>query len=101
MEITVVERDDDITHVVLTGRLDTTAAEQFGQSFTEATGALNRPAVVDMSGVEFLASMGIGLLLANSKRLMKAGTKLVVLNPQGMVNAVLKASKLQKMMCLE
>ena len=100
MDITTLERDDGITHVVLAGRLDTTAAEELGQDIADATAGQDRPAVVDVSGIEFLASMGIGLLLANSKRLTKAGHKLVILNPQGMVDVVLKASRLDKVMAI-
>ena len=100
MDITTHERDDGISHVVLSGRLDTTAAEELGQDIADATAGQDRPAVVDVSGIEFLASMGIGLLLANSKRLTKAGHKLVILNPQGMVDVVLKASRLDKVMAI-
>ena len=100
MDITTLERDDGITHVVLSGRLDTTAAEELGQDISDATAGRDQPAIVDVSGIEFLASMGIGLLLANSKRLTKAGHKLVILNPQGMVDVVLKASRLDKVMAI-
>lgn len=100
MDITTLERDDGITHVVLSGRLDTTAAEELGQDIFDATAGRDQPAIVDVSGIEFLASMGIGLLLANSKRLTKAGYKLVILNPQGMVDVVLKASRLDKVMAI-
>ena len=100
MDITTLERDDGITHVVLSGRLDTTAAEELGQNISDATAGRDQPAIVDVSGIEFLASMGIGLLLANSKRLTKAGHKLVILNPQGMVDVVLKASRLDKVMAI-
>ncbi len=100
MDITALERDDGITHVVLSGRLDTTAAEELGQDISDATAGRDQPAIVDVSGIEFLASMGIGLLLANSKRLTKAGHKLVILNPQGMVDVVLKASRLDKVMAI-
>ena len=98
MKMTILQRDDDITHVVLTGRLDTTGAEEIGESFSEATAARERPAIVDLSEIEFMASRGIGLLFANGKRLMKAGHKLVLLNPQEMVESVLKTSKVDKVM---
>jgi len=100
MEITILERDDGITHVVLAGRLDTTAAEELGPNISDAATGPDQPAIIDVSGIEFLASMGIGLLLANSKRLTKAGHKLVILNPQGMVDVVLKASRLDKVMAI-
>ena len=69
MEMTILVRDDGITHVVLAGRLDTTAVEQIDKSFTDAAASRNQPAVVDLSRIEFMASRGIGMLLANSKRL--------------------------------
>ena len=98
MEMTILERDDGITHVALAGRLDTNAADQLEKRFTEATGAQNRPAIVDLSQVDFVASRGIGLLIANSKRLQKARHKLVVLNPQAIVAGVLKTSKADMLM---
>ena len=98
MEMTILVRDDGITHVVLAGRLDTTAVEQIDKSFTDAAAARNQPAIVDLSRIEFMASRGIGMLLANSKRLKKAGHKLVLLNPQGMVAGVLKTSKTEILM---
>ena len=100
MEITILERDDGITHVVLAGRLDTTAAEELGQNISDAATGPNQPAIIDVSGIEFLASMGIGLLFATSKKMKNAGQNLVILNPQGMVEVVLKASKMDKVMSI-
>ena len=98
MEMTILERDDGITHVALAGRLDTNAADQLEKRFSEAIGAQDRPAIVDLSQVDFMASRGIGLLIANSKRLQKARHKLVVLNPQAIVAGVLKTSKADMLM---
>lgn len=98
MKMTILQRDDDITHVVLTGRLDMTGAEEIGEEFSEATVARERPAIIDLSEIEFLASRGIGLLIANGKKLMKTGHKLVLLNPKGMVESVLKMSRVEKLL---
>lgn len=98
MEMTILERDDDITHVALIGRLDTTGAEEINQRFSEATAARKRPAIVDLSEIDFMASRGIGLLFANSKKLKKAGHEFILLNPQEMVEGVLKSSKMDKVM---
>ena len=100
MEITILERDDDITHVVLTGRLDTTAAEELGQRLSEETVGRKQPAIIELSDIDFLASMGIGLLLATNKKLLKDGHKLIVLNPRDMVDAILKASKVDKILLI-
>jgi len=94
MTMTILDRGDDVTYVVLSGRLDTTATEEISERFSEATAARERPAIVDLSEIEFMASRGIGLLLTNGKKLMKAGHKLVLLNPQNLVGSVLKTCKL-------
>jgi anti-anti-sigma factor len=98
MEMTILQRGDDITHVVLTGRLDTTGVEEIEESFSDATAARGRPAIIDLSGIEFMASRGIGLLFGNGKKLMKAGHKMVLLNPKGLVESVLKMSKVDTVM---
>ncbi len=99
MELIIHERDD-ISHVALVGRLDATGVEEMEQLFGDATTARGLSAVVDMSGITFMSSLGIGFLFANTKKLKKAGCKLVLLNPQGMVEAVLKTSKMDKVMPL-
>ena len=99
MELIIHERDD-ISHVALVGRLDATAVEELDKDFVQATTTRGLPTVVDMSGVTFMSSLGIGFLFANTKKLKKAGCKLVLLNPQGMVETVLKTSKMDKVMPL-
>jgi len=94
MELTILERDDGITHVALAGRLDSNAAEQIDEQFSRVVGMQNQPAIVDLSQVDFMASRGIGLLIANGKRLIKAGHRLVLLCPQAIVAGVLKTSKI-------
>jgi anti-anti-sigma factor len=94
MQMTLIERSDRVTHVVLAGRLDTLGAEAISEAFAEATVARGQSAVVDLSDVAFLASRGIGLLVVNGKQLMKAGHRMVLINPTGLVQSVLKTSRL-------
>ena len=97
MEVIIHERDD-ISHVVLKGRLDATGVEEIDEQFTAVTVGRGLPAVIDISDISFMSSLGIGFLFANTKKLKKAGSKLVLLNPQGMVQGVLKISKMDKVM---
>ncbi len=96
----ILHQREDIAYVALDGRLDAGAAEELEQTFAEAVTARGLPAVVDISGITFMSSLGIGFLFAHTKRLKKAGCKLVLLNPKGMVEAVLKTSKMDKVMPL-
>ena len=43
-----------------------------------------------------MASRGIGLLITNGKRLVKAGHRMVLLNPKGLVASVLRTSRVDK-----
>lgn len=98
MKMKILHRDDDITHIALIGRLDTPGAEEISQAFADATVARDRPAMIDLSQTEFLASRGIALLLANGKKLIQAGHKLMILNPQEMVESVLMTGRVDKVL---
>ena len=53
---------------------------------------------LDDRQISFMASRGIGPLFANTKKLKKAGHKLVILNPQELVEGVFRSSKMDKVM---
>ena len=97
MELRKSDRDD-IAHVSLVGRLDAVGVEQIEEQFSQWTTDRALPTVVDMSGVTFMSSLGIGFLFANTKKLKKAGCKLVLLKPERMVESVLRTSKMDKVM---
>lgn len=98
MKLVIHERAEGISHVALSGRLDAIEIPAIEHSFAEATAGRNRPAIVELSGVEFISSLGIGVLFANTKKLKQAGHKLVLLNPKGMVDEVLRSSKMDRVM---
>ena len=98
MKMTILERDDGVTHIVLTGRLDTTGTEEIEEAFCAATALRKRPTVVDISEIDFHASRGIGLLFANGKNLLRCGQKMVLLNPRGIVASVLATSKVDRIL---
>lgn len=92
MELKVVEGSSPVTHIVLSGKLDVEGEEQISSDFKELTTVVKKPTLVDMSDVSYLASLGIRLLFTCAKSLADAGTKMVVVNPQPMVEETLKTS---------
>jgi anti-anti-sigma factor len=98
MKMTILPRADDITHVALSGSLDTNAVAEIDESFAQATSAPERPTIVDLSQIDFMASSGIGMLLSSSKRLRKAGHNFVLLNPQKLVDASLRTARIETVM---
>lgn len=93
MEMTVEELDGKVTKVVLSGRLDTAGAGQIDLKFSTIAGA-RRSIVVDMTGVSFLASLGIRVLLIGAKAASSKGGKMVLLSPDPQVVAVLKSARI-------
>jgi serine/threonine-protein kinase RsbW len=96
----LIHERDDISYIALEGRLDADGVAEMEQPFADAVLGRGLPTVVDMSGISFMSSLGIGMLFDTTKKLKKSGRKLVLLNPQGMVETVLKTSKMDKLMPL-
>ena len=94
MQIICLEREDEITHLVLVGRLDMLGLQQVETKFHGYTTARGKSAIVDLSQVEMIASLGLGMLISCSKALGRAGRSMVLLNPQPVVDLVLRTAKI-------
>jgi anti-sigma B factor antagonist len=92
MELKVIATDDAYTHLALTGKLDILGVGEVENKFIGYTAARKKGAVIDLSGVTFLGSMGLRIFLSAAKALGLEKKKLVLLNPQPLVNEVLTAS---------
>lgn len=88
MDIAVESLDENTSRIVLTGRMDIAGSESIEVAFAAAA-ADKRYLVVDMSGVAFLASIGIRSLFAKAKQMHGRGGKLVIAAPQPQVAQVL------------
>jgi anti-anti-sigma factor len=92
MDIAVEDLAGGITKVVLHGRFDTTGAVvvelPFNKIVTEKTRVM-----VDLSGVSFLASYAIRVLLVGAKIAHGKGGKLVLLCPDNNVAKVLMTAR--------
>jgi anti-anti-sigma factor len=97
MEIVTSEDRGTTARVALTGRLDIVGAEKIALPLATLAGA-KRGLIVDMSGVSFIASMGIRHLLSAAKALTRRKGLLVLLNPTDMVAEVLTASGLTNLL---
>jgi anti-anti-sigma factor len=90
MELEMIERDDDITQVALIGRLDVTGLHDVDVEFHSHTAVRGKPTIVDVSAVDFIASLGMGMLISCAQSLQRSGASMVLLNPKGMVETTLK-----------
>ena len=88
MEMRLSEVEDNAVKVTLHGRLDTTGVSGIETRFAAATARKN--ALVDLTEVSFLASMGIRMLISAARTLRQSGHKLVLVGPQSLVGEVLE-----------
>lgn len=90
MGMDVTELDGGVTCIRLTGRLDSPGIDRIEIRFTAAVVSRGHHAVIDLSGVDFLASMGIRMFIASARALHLKGAKMVLFGAQPLVNTVLE-----------
>jgi anti-anti-sigma regulatory factor len=66
-EIVLIEANDRFTHVALRGRLDVTGVGDVELELTKQTVDRRKPAIIDISAVDVLASIGVGMLVKNAR----------------------------------
>lgn len=82
--------ESDIGYVSLIGRLDVRSVPQIEEEFQNTVVPPQKPLIVDLSGVELMNSVGLGLLIVASDSLNVHGIPVVLLNPQPKVERVIR-----------
>lgn len=90
----LLSADDSHTHIRITGPLDIAGATHLSLKFTAATASRRQHVIVDMSGVDFVASIGLGMLVQVARALMPDGKRVVLLRPNSLVAGVVRTAKL-------
>jgi anti-sigma B factor antagonist len=81
MEMIVNELKNGITLIALQGTLDIMGVNQVETKFAGYCSGENARVLVDMSGVDYMASIGIRLLVTNAKSLRTRNGKMALLSP--------------------
>jgi len=92
MELQYSELENNIRLIKLIGKLDITGVSQIETQFADYCTGDSVRVVVDLSGVDFLASIGIRLLTLTAKSVMSRGGKMVLLSPLPDVQQVLEVT---------
>ena len=90
MELQYSELEKDIRLIKLSGRLDIIGTGEIETKFAGYSAGEKVRIVVDLSEVDFLASIGIRLLTLTAKSIARRGGKMVLLNPISEVQNVLE-----------
>jgi len=89
MQIESESLDGGILKIRLAGRMDVQGTQEIDVKFA-AYAARQRSVIVDMSAVDFLASIGIRTLLLTAKAISQRGGKIALLDPDAGVRHVLE-----------
>ena len=89
MEIQYDELSNGIRMIKLAGSLDIMGVNEIEIKFTGYCAGEKVKVVVDLSAVDFMASIGIRLLMTNAKSLLSRSGRMVLLNPISDVRNVL------------
>ena len=92
-----VERDFELVTLEITGRLDTTTAPNLESVVNELSGD-TKELIFDMSGVEYISSAGIRVLLGAYKKMSTNQGKMRIEKANDMVREVFEMTGLLEML---
>lgn len=90
MDFTATELKNGISLLKLQGRMDSPGVTAVETKFSGYCAGEKLKVIVDISGVDFLASIGIRLLVTNAKSMLSRKGKMVLLNPAPHVMGMLE-----------
>jgi anti-sigma B factor antagonist len=91
MPITIEDLPNNVTKVVLSGRIDIAGAGVIDMPMS-IVGGTKRAVIVDLSAVDFMASLGLRSVVLSGKAVLSKGGKYVLLAPQPQVEEVITTS---------
>lgn len=99
--IEVLQSDDTHTHVAIIGPLDLSGVQSVELKFTAHTASRRKHAIVDLSQVEMIASLGMSMLIQVNRALAASKCRLVILSPSPMVDTALRTARLDTVMAIK
>ena len=90
MKMEVLERGDEYAWIRLEGRLDLKGVQEIELPFTVKAGRSEKPVLVDLAGVTYVGSLGIGMLFAAARNVRLRHAILVLYGAEPRVEEVLR-----------
>jgi len=92
-----VEYNKDIQTVFLRGSFDASKAEEVKEVLTR----VDKSVSVDMSGLDFICSAGVGLMVMTYRKLKEKGEDICLVNLNEHISKVFKLSLLDKVFTIK
>ncbi|MGE3166545.1 MAG: STAS domain-containing protein [Planctomycetota bacterium] len=90
----------DYTQVKLTGRLDMAGVGAIDTKFYASISPRALPAIVDLSSVDLVTSLGIGMLVNGARTLKRRGGRMVLYGATGPVAETLQLAAVDQLLTL-
>ncbi|MEO5920197.1 MAG: STAS domain-containing protein [Pseudolysinimonas sp.] len=98
MEVNVRDLTGDIAVIQLVGRLNMASAARLREAVTSIVDSGRTRVSIDMSGVDFLDSSGLGAIISALKTTRQAGGDLRIAAPTGQAKLVLQLTNLDRVL---
>ncbi len=99
---TKIEAVGEVVTAYLSGELDHHSAKEMRTAIDNAV-ELNMPSllIIDFSGISFMDSSGVGLVMGRYRNLIKTGAELHIVGATGSVYRMLKLAGIERLAKLE
>ena len=94
-DVTISEQGDSV-HVSLQGELDISSAPRLQDDLARVEAGEPATIVLDLSGLDFMDSTGLRLLIGADSRARNAGRRLILIRGNEMVQRVLRVTRLDE-----
>jgi anti-anti-sigma factor len=99
MAITVQDLADGVTHVTISGRIDIAGAAEIDMPMS-VVGGSRRSVIIDLSGVVFIASLGLRSIVLSGKSILSKKGKVALFAPQPAVEEVITTSGIDELISI-
>jgi anti-anti-sigma factor len=96
MPISIHELDGNVTRVVLSGRIDIAGAREIELPMAVVAGS-RRAVIIDLSAVEFLASLGLREIVVSAKSIVNKLGKIVLFAPRQQIEEVITTTGIHEL----
>jgi len=97
MDLTYEDLEDGVRLIRLTGRLDMEGADAIDLKLTSLAAVQKGYVVLDLGSVEFLASIGVSVIVRTARAQSARQGRLVLLSPKPNVQDVLVRTQIDRM----
>jgi anti-anti-sigma factor len=98
MQMDVTEHNDHYTLIRLVGRLDLAGVGAIELRFGALCSGAKGAAIIDMNGVDFVASLGMGMLVSAARTAKGRGKPMMLMGVQPPVAEALRAAALHQLL---